>query len=68
MFVGVLLLVDVFTLSLWTGMDSQSRTLQNGTLQVNNSILVNLQITTQQSLPKKYLLYFDVVLLTGLLT
>ena len=66
MFVGVLVLVDVFTLSLWTGMDSQSRTLQNGTLQVNNSILVNLQIHTIYYITT--ILYFDVVLLSSLLT
>ena len=58
MFVGVLLLVDVFTLSLWTGMDSQSRTLQNGTLQVNNSILVNLQIHNPAEFAKKILIIF----------
>ena len=58
MFVGVLVLVDVFTLSLWTGMDSQSRTLQNGTLQVNNSILVNLQIHNPAEFAKKILTIF----------
>ena len=57
MFVGVLLLVDVFTLSLWTGMDSQSRTLQNGTLQVNNSSLVNLQIHNPAKFAKKNTYY-----------
>ena len=57
MFVGVLVLVDVFTLSLWTGMDSQSRTLQNGTLQVNNSILVNLQIHNPAEFSKKNTYY-----------
>ncbi|XP_068685324.1 gamma-aminobutyric acid type B receptor subunit 2-like isoform X2 [Montipora foliosa] len=33
LFVGVLLLVDIFTLSLWTGLDSQTRTIQNGTVE-----------------------------------
>ena len=51
-------MVDVFTLSLWTGMDSQSRTLQNGTLQVNNSIfIVNLQIHNPAEFAKKNTYY-----------
>lgn len=33
LFVGAILLVDIFTLSLWTGIDSQTRTLQNGTIE-----------------------------------
>ncbi|XP_044180693.1 gamma-aminobutyric acid type B receptor subunit 2-like [Acropora millepora] len=33
LFVGALLLVDVFTLSLWTALDTQTRTLYNGTME-----------------------------------
>ncbi|KAL9965837.1 hypothetical protein ACROYT_G029691 [Oculina patagonica] len=33
LFVGALLLVDIFTLSVWTGVDSQTRKLQNGTIE-----------------------------------
>ena len=32
--VGALLLLDVFTLSLWTALDTQTRTLHNGTVEV----------------------------------
>ena len=36
MFVGALLLVDIFTLSVWTGVDSLTRKLQNGTIEVKH--------------------------------
>lgn len=35
LFVGALLLVDILTLSVWTGADSLIRKLQNGTIEVN---------------------------------
>ena len=34
MFVGALLLIDVLTLSVWSGVDHLTRRLQNGTIEV----------------------------------